>query len=83
VNYLPGMASYCDPLDLCLPSSWDYRCEPLVPDTPGTLRHLDVMVPSVWSPQLPAQAGGSARSLLTGFVVNFEEGTDTTCSLTW
>jgi hypothetical protein len=25
VNYLPGLASNCDPPDLCLLSSWDYR----------------------------------------------------------
>jgi hypothetical protein len=27
----PGLALNCDPLDLCLLSSWDYRREPLVP----------------------------------------------------
>jgi hypothetical protein len=31
VNYLSGLASNCDPPDLCLLSSYDYRCEPLVP----------------------------------------------------
>jgi hypothetical protein len=28
VNYLPGLASNCDPSDLCLLSSWDYRSAP-------------------------------------------------------
>jgi hypothetical protein len=27
-NYLPGLASNLDPPHLCLPISWDYRCEP-------------------------------------------------------
>jgi hypothetical protein len=26
-NYLLGLASNLDPLDVILPSSWDYRCE--------------------------------------------------------
>jgi hypothetical protein len=26
MNYLPGLASNLNPPDLCLPSSWDYRC---------------------------------------------------------
>jgi hypothetical protein len=31
VNFLPGVAWKHDLPDLCLSSSWDYRCEPLVP----------------------------------------------------
>jgi hypothetical protein len=27
VNFLPRLASNLNPLNLCLPSSWDYRCE--------------------------------------------------------
>jgi hypothetical protein len=30
-NYLPRLALNFDPPDLCLPSSLDYRCEPLAP----------------------------------------------------
>jgi hypothetical protein len=30
-NYLSRLASNCDPPDLCLLSSWDYRCELSVP----------------------------------------------------
>jgi hypothetical protein len=33
LNYLPGLASNCDPPDLCLLSSWDYRHEPLAPSS--------------------------------------------------
>jgi hypothetical protein len=29
MNFLPGLASNSDSLTLCLPSSWDYRREPL------------------------------------------------------
>jgi hypothetical protein len=28
---LPGLSLNCNPPDFCLLSSWDYRCEPLVP----------------------------------------------------
>jgi hypothetical protein len=28
MNYFPGLASNCDPPDLSLPNSWDYRREP-------------------------------------------------------
>jgi hypothetical protein len=31
MNYLPGWASNLDPLDLSLPSSQAYRCEPPAP----------------------------------------------------
>jgi hypothetical protein len=31
VNYLPRLASNIDPPDFYLLSSWDYKCEPLVP----------------------------------------------------
>jgi hypothetical protein len=31
MNYLPGLASNCDPSNLSLPISKDYRREPLVP----------------------------------------------------
>jgi hypothetical protein len=30
-NYLPRLASNCSSPDLCLPNSWDYGQEPLVP----------------------------------------------------
>jgi hypothetical protein len=30
-NYLPRLASNCDPPDLSLPTSYDYMCESLVP----------------------------------------------------
>jgi hypothetical protein len=31
LNFLPGLASNCDPPDLCLPSSWDNRNDSLIP----------------------------------------------------
>jgi hypothetical protein len=31
MSYLPRLALNLDPPDLCLLSSWDYRCEPLAP----------------------------------------------------
>jgi hypothetical protein len=30
-NYLPRLALNCNPPDLCLLSSWDYKCEPSAP----------------------------------------------------
>jgi hypothetical protein len=27
LNYVPGLALNCNPLNLSLPSSYDYRCE--------------------------------------------------------
>jgi hypothetical protein len=30
-NYLLGLVSKCDPPDLSLPNSWDYRVEPPAP----------------------------------------------------
>jgi hypothetical protein len=30
-NFLPGLASNFYPVNFCLPSSWDYRLEPLCP----------------------------------------------------
>jgi hypothetical protein len=37
MNYLPGLASNCDPPDRSLPSSWDDRREPLAPGVEGIL----------------------------------------------
>jgi hypothetical protein len=28
LTFIPGLASNCDPPNLCLPSTWDYNCEP-------------------------------------------------------
>jgi hypothetical protein len=36
-NYLPGLASTFNPPDFCFLSTWDYRCEPLVP---GCVRYF-------------------------------------------
>jgi hypothetical protein len=40
-NYLPRLASNHDPPDLCLPSSQDYKHEPLMP---GICRFLCVLI---------------------------------------
>jgi hypothetical protein len=37
MDYLPGLASNCDPLNLSLPSSQDYMHEPL---EPGSIKIL-------------------------------------------
>jgi hypothetical protein len=47
MNYLPGLALNCDPLALCLLSSWDYRHEPLVP---GFQFLPDAYFPALGSP---------------------------------
>jgi hypothetical protein len=41
VNYLPGLALNPKPLDLCLLSSWDYRCES---PAPGPKISRDAMI---------------------------------------
>jgi hypothetical protein len=42
MNYLPGLASNCDPHNLSLPSSQDYRCEPPVP----SLQMSNIVIPT-------------------------------------
>jgi hypothetical protein len=37
MNYWPGLASNHNPSDLCLMSSYNYRCEPLAPAHPFLL----------------------------------------------
>jgi hypothetical protein len=42
-NYLSGLTLNCDPPNLCLPSSWYYRSEPLAPGFPCLLYLLQVI----------------------------------------
>jgi hypothetical protein len=37
-NYLPGLSWNHDSLNLCFPSGWYHRCEPLVPSEVVVLR---------------------------------------------
>jgi hypothetical protein len=57
----PGLALNCDPFDLCLLRSYDYRCEPLAP---GYVFFLPSFLPSFIPPSLPP-------SLLPSFLPSF------------
>jgi hypothetical protein len=60
-SYLHGLASNCDPPDLCLLSSCDYRYEPLVPGSVagfyGTAAVLKRLVGKVAEHDLQLTAG--------------------------
>jgi hypothetical protein len=47
-NYLPGLALNLNPPDLCLLSSWYYRCEPSLPDSKSVVSKA-YSCPSQWS----------------------------------